>query len=170
MRIKHSLMLLGGVILAGVILIGAFAWWVNGNVKDYNKEHANDVEVNPAVEYAEADLGGGSVEIGVGVNDEYVQEQIHGMSHQKVRAMDKRYSIEMTQAKLAVLSEQIDSFKDTLEGYDTYRAILDKWLAGDFSTADEDHNAIWYMQSGEIGEAHGVLSKAEEQDFIEENF
>jgi hypothetical protein len=45
--------------------------------------------------------------------------------------------------------------------------ILNRWAEGDFSRADKDHNAIWNVQGGTIGEATGVMSPEEEQQYLE---
>jgi hypothetical protein len=103
-------------------------------------------------------------------NDIDVQETIHKMSHQKIIASMKRGSIQITQKRLENLSKAIDQNKDHLESYDIYREILDRWIKGDFSQADQDHNAIWEMMDGEIGKATGVASKEQEKEYIQNTF
>lgn len=103
-------------------------------------------------------------------NDVQVQNAIHKMSHQKVLADVKWGAIQITKKRLETLSTIIDQNKDHLEHYDLYRDILDRWLKGDFSRADEDHNAIWELQDGTIGKAYGVQTKEEEQEFIKNTF
>ena len=102
--------------------------------------------------------------------DGNIQSVLHKMSHQKVRADQKWGKLEITKERLEYLSEMIDENKADLEYYDTYRDILDRWLAGDFSRAHIDHNKIWELQNGTIGEATGLLNEAEEAFYIEENF
>ncbi|UYL93873.1 hypothetical protein PK21_gp30 [Geobacillus phage vB_GthS_PK2.1] len=103
-------------------------------------------------------------------SDAQVQGAIHKMSHQKVLADVKWGAIKITKKRLETLSKIIDQNKDHLEHYDLYRDILDRWLEGDFSRADEDHNAIWELQGGTIGKAYGVQTKEEEQEFIKNTF
>jgi len=104
-------------------------------------------------------------------NDEYIQELIHGMTHQKVNAHPKWNSILMTEERIKELDEAIELAGEAhLEHYDIYREIVNKWLDNDFSTIDEDHNRIWKLQGGTIGKANGVLSKQEELKFIQNNF
>lgn len=103
-------------------------------------------------------------------NEIDVQDTIHKMSHQKVIASMKRGSIEITKTRLENLSKAIEQNRDHLDNYGVYRAIVDKWIKGDFKKADQDHNAIWEMQDGEIGQATGVASKEEEKEYIENTF
>jgi hypothetical protein len=83
------------------------------------------------------------------------------MSHDKVIADQKRGDVDMTTLNIQTMSQIIDENQDNLENYDVYRYILDKWIAGDFSTADDDHNVIWEMQGGEVGQATGVMDYTE---------
>ncbi|WJH33740.1 DUF6241 domain-containing protein [Paenibacillus sp. CC-CFT747] len=48
--------------------------------------------------------------------------------------------------------------------------IARKWKAGDFSTVDQDHNFFWGLEGGNLGKAEGILSAAEEKEFIEKTF
>ena len=102
--------------------------------------------------------------------DGNIQSVLHKMSHQKVRADQKWGKLEITKERLEYLSVMIDENKSDLEYYETYRDILDRWLASDFSRAHIDHNKIWELQNGTIGEATGLLNEAEEAFYIEENF
>ncbi|WP_268872885.1 DUF6241 domain-containing protein [Neobacillus fumarioli] len=52
----------------------------------------------------------------------------------------------------------------------TYKDILERWAAGDFSQIDKDHNTIWDLQGGTIGKATGMATPKEEMAFIEKNF
>jgi hypothetical protein len=51
-----------------------------------------------------------------------------------------------------------------------HRKILTRWSEGDFTQADNDHNAIWKLQKGNIGEATRPLTPEEELKFVEETF
>ena len=39
--------------------------------------------------------------------------------------------------------------------------------SSDFSQVDQDHNTVWRLQGGTIGEATGILTPKEEQAYIE---
>jgi hypothetical protein len=103
-------------------------------------------------------------------DDHKIAQTIHAMSHQKVEADQKWTSIEMTQDRIITLSNVVEQNKDTLEYYDTFTDILDRWADGDFSQADSDHNDVWYILDGTIGKATGILSDAEEKEFVEDVF
>ncbi|WP_053075072.1 DUF6241 domain-containing protein [Ornithinibacillus californiensis] len=93
------------------------------------------------------------------------QEYIHGMSHQKVAAEEKWGYYQITPDRVYWLLEGLDVVN--LQHKETYKSILEKWANGDFSSADKDHNAIWALQGGTIGEATGILSPEEEKAFME---
>ncbi|MFC0014604.1 MULTISPECIES: DUF6241 domain-containing protein [Allobacillus] len=97
-------------------------------------------------------------------DDDTVQTLIHRMSHQKVKADEKRGFILMTDEKINTLLEKIEY--QGLEHEDTYREILEEWKQGDFSNVVEHHNTIWELQDGKVGKAHGRLSEHEEQAYI----
>ena len=101
------------------------------------------------------------------LTEEHYQEYIHGMSHQKVKANEKWGFYLITQ-------ERIEWLLDGLENVDfgsnetIYQDILSRWAEGDFTQADQDHNKIWRMQGGTVGEAYGILSEEEEQAYIQQ--
>jgi len=93
---------------------------------------------------------------------------IHKMTHQKIVASDKWGAIEMTKERIDELYELVD--KSDFEHRGELKTILDRWKAGDFSRVDEDHNTVWRIQGGSIGRAQGIMSKEQEDIFIENNF
>ena len=95
-----------------------------------------------------------------------MQESIHAMSHQKVKANQKWGKILLTQARVKRLIEITETKKNEWTYSDIYLDILYRWYEGDFSRADKDHNAIWNLQSGSIGKATGLLSPIEEKNYI----
>ncbi|MFD2042941.1 DUF6241 domain-containing protein [Ornithinibacillus salinisoli] len=99
------------------------------------------------------------------LTDNIYQEYIHGMSHQKVIASEKWGFYEIHLSRVQWLLDGLNEVN--LEYEDVYRSILEKWLRGDFSTADADHNRIWQIQGGTIGEATGVYSPEEEKAYLE---
>ena len=156
--------LIGGTILAVALLTGC-----SDKPKEPTAEELqeNAIAVETIAERTEeADLTAVVVHE---VTDEEVQNAIHLMSHQKVKADTKWGAILLTQERVETLSKQIDDNKDSLKHYDTYRKILDKWVVGDFSEADKDHNAVWRLQNGNIGKANGLLTPQEELEFVEEH-
>lgn len=100
------------------------------------------------------------------LKDFHYQEYIHGMSHQKVKAKKKWGFYEIHPARIQWLLDGLDESAQIKEK-STYRNILEKWEAGDFSRVDDDHNAIWKMQDGTVGEATGILSEKEEKKYVD---
>jgi hypothetical protein len=163
----------GSVAVASGIVWGAYSitGWVMGNVESYEQKNAQAEEievtgtgfgsetitVNDDVEVIEI----GGYDVDQTWSDDMVQKLIHWMSHDKVIADQKRGDVDMTTLNIQTMSQIIDENKDNLENYDVYRYIMDKWIAGDFSTADDDHNVIWEMQGGEVGQATGVMDYTE---------
>lgn len=94
-------------------------------------------------------------------------EYIHGMSHQKIKAEKKWGFYEIHPERIKWLLDGLE--KVEIENEDTYREILQKWNDGDFTSIDQDHNAIWRIQGGTVGKATGILSVNEEQEYINEN-
>lgn len=104
------------------------------------------------------------------LKESQIQEIIHGMSHQKVEAEAKWGEYQITQERVERLLEVAILNEAAYQHGKTYVTILEKWAKGDFSTADKDHNAIWQILGGTVGEATGLLSPVEEQEYIERHF
>ncbi|WP_456275807.1 DUF6241 domain-containing protein [Bacillus sp. AK128] len=105
-----------------------------------------------------------------GMKENQIQTAIHFMSHQKVKAEEKWGAIRITPERINRLKEIIETNQKDYKHASLYLSILNRWDNGDFSRADDDHNAIWKLQNGNIGEATRVLSPKEEQKFVEEHF
>lgn len=99
-----------------------------------------------------------------------VMNTIHYMSHQKVEASQKWGALRITKENVLLLDQVIEEHKEDLIAYSVYRDILDRWIAGDFSQAVDDHNDIWEMQDGSIGKATGLMDPEEEKEYIDIHF
>ena len=104
------------------------------------------------------------------LTDDDIRLYIHAMSHQKVEAEEKWGFYEIHEKRIKWLLKGLEEASN-LSDKETYKDILTKWDAGDFSTADKDHNVIWEMRGGEesddsIGKATRVLSKQEEEEYL----
>ncbi|WP_409304750.1 DUF6241 domain-containing protein [Peribacillus sp. SCS-155] len=99
-----------------------------------------------------------------------IQEAIHGMTHQKIIAEDKWGFIPLTEQRVQRLAAVVEKNIAKYENAELYQNILNKWAKYDFLTVDEDHNSIWELQGGTIGEATGILSAEEEKKFIKEHY
>uniref|UniRef100_UPI000380C466 DUF6241 domain-containing protein n=1 Tax=Alkalibacillus haloalkaliphilus TaxID=94136 RepID=UPI000380C466 len=98
-----------------------------------------------------------------------VRDYIHKMSHQKIEADIKRGFYLITDERIHWLIDGVEQVRGEMPGDEVYLDILNRWSQGDFSRVDEDHNVIWNMQDGEIGEATGILNEEEERAYIESN-
>lgn len=99
-----------------------------------------------------------------------MQNFIHQMSHQKVRADEKWGMIPLTKERVARLIEIVEENKANYNHANTYLGILNRWYKNDFSRIDKEHNTIWAMQNGNVGKATGILSYDEEMKYISENY
>lgn len=106
--------------------------------------------------------------VGIDWDEAEVQQVIHEMSHQKIKASEKWGAIKITQDRIEVLLNYVQ--EQDFEHKELYVDILGRWREGDFSRAHKDHNAIWELQGGTVGKATGLLSKEEEAAFIEKHF
>ncbi|WP_051405106.1 DUF6241 domain-containing protein [Bacillus cihuensis] len=102
------------------------------------------------------------------MSDMAVQNAIHGMSHQKVKASDKWGFIPLSAERVTRLKAVVEANEYKEKGL--YLDILNRWSKNDFSRVDSDHNVVWHMQDGTVGEAIGIYSAEEEKAFIEEHF
>jgi Family of unknown function (DUF6241) len=99
------------------------------------------------------------------LSENLVQQYIHAMSHQKVKAEEKWSFFKITEERIDFLLNQLEVNNYEHDGL--YREILTSWKQGDFSDAAGQHNAVWELQDGSIGEASGVLSPEAEEAFLQ---
>ena len=101
---------------------------------------------------------------------EIIQE-VHNMSHQKVKADKKWGSSEITADKVQKLYDVIKN-KDFKKGSNKQMLldILEPWTRKDFTNAVSAHNSVWSYQKGNIGKATRLLTPQEELDYIEKEF
>jgi hypothetical protein len=104
------------------------------------------------------------------MEEEAVQQAIHDMSHQKVKADSKWGAMQITPDRIRRLMDVVEANEVSYKHSGIYLDILERWSEGDFTSAARDHNSIWKLQGGTVGEAKGRLSEEEEQKYIEKNF
>ncbi len=102
------------------------------------------------------------------MTEEQVQDAIHQMSHQKVRAEKKWGFTPLTRERVNRLIEVINA--NQYEHEDVYLDILKAWKESNFSYIDGNHNAIWVLQDGNVGKATGILNLEEEIKYIEQHY
>ncbi|MBM7552221.1 DUF6241 domain-containing protein [Thalassobacillus pellis] len=100
------------------------------------------------------------------------QSMIHHLTHQKVEADEKWGKLQITPERIDKMLAILTAVEgtETYEFEDVYRDILKPWDEGNFDNAVNAHNRIWQLQGGTIGKATGLLSEAEEQEYIEKNY
>lgn len=159
------------VILAVVITVGFVGYYLYGNdLLSGNKEETF------ATQESERLFGGGDVDAGaetlfpMDMNEGTVQIAIHQMSHQKVKSDKKWGALQITDDRIWRLIEVIEFNRSEYKHAELYLRILHRWAEGDFSQADDDHNAIWELQGGTIGKATGLISAEEEEKYIKKHF
>ncbi len=100
--------------------------------------------------------------------DENIQTALHEMAHQKTKADQKWGYIFITQERIESLLEIINS--NDVAQKSTYVDILERWKLGKYEKVDADHNKIWKLQSGNLGEGKGVMSEKEQKELINQVF
>jgi hypothetical protein len=95
-------------------------------------------------------------------------EIMHKMTHQKVKAEDKWGAIPMSEHTVSQVLDFLE--KSNFASKEDLIDIAKKWEKGDFQTVDYDHNYFWEWQGGTVGRAYGIMSTAEEEEFIKNNF
>lgn len=109
--------------------------------------------------------------------DNLVKEVMQEMTHQKVIAELKEGSIMITPERINTLIKMVEENKDAYERhresdkyapYEMYLDILKRWETGDFSTVDDDHNMLMFIQGGKPPEglATGIASEEQEKHYI----
>ncbi|WP_044747076.1 DUF6241 domain-containing protein [Bacillus alveayuensis] len=136
--------------------------FMSENTKEFKSEKTpSSQEVNVQVEISENPFG----DKGVDLSEKDIQNYIHGMSHQKVKADEKWIHYFITEERIQFLIDVVEN--GDYKHKDLYLDILSRWKDGDFSQADQDHNEIWRLQGGTVGKATGVLTKEEEEAYLE---
>lgn len=165
------------VALAALVTFGWFSWFDDepaaekidkpvAEAKSANQEKApDDDDQNKDKEPVR-----GVIYAGQEWTEHIIMRTLHEMTHQKIRADQKWGAVAMTKENVQTMIRAVQDHKGSLDHYDLYMGMLNDWKAGDFSQADKQHNQLWKLEGGNVGKARGLLSKEEEQDYIEEYF
>ncbi|MYL36391.1 DUF6241 domain-containing protein [Halobacillus litoralis] len=169
--LKWSLYVLGALSL---LIIGGITWVVvsgfqadSGSLteeQEQKMEEVNEPEEQKAIKKVDED----------GIpSEQFFMQELHEMTHQKVRAEEKHGRQQMTADQIDQMLGILKSIEGTetyYKHYDFYKKTLESWDSGDFSNAVIVHNTIWDWQNGSIGRATGLMSEDEEREYIEQNF
>ena len=166
---KILLITVGSIAIAGAIALYTYNSISNESVAIEETTSENDG--GKIIETKETDVIPIEEEFPMDISEYQVQAAIHAMSHQKVKADEKWSELQLTQERVERLLAILEKNKYKYNGsYTLYKHILTRWAEGDFSLAVDDHNVIWEIQGGGIGEAERLLTPEEEQAFIEKHF
>ena len=154
--------------MGGVIAVGG-NWYSEKNSKKENVD-ASDEEISKGESVHSKKISGAKTELQL-VNtssQSEVMSVMHEMTHQKIKASKKWGATPM-------IKENIDTIYNLIEENDfeakvVLLQIMSRWKTGDFSRVDKDHNTIWQLQGGTVGEAVGIMSEEEERWFVKKNF
>lgn len=171
---KKKLLIIG----VSVLLTGAITYYALNTFNSFSKDSVSINETNSEnvedggkiIEIKEKEAKPVDQEFQMDMPESSLQDAIHGMSHQKVEAEDKWGFIPLTAERVQQLIKVVETNKETYENASLYLSILNRWANNDFSQVDNDHNAIWDLQNGNVGRATGILSVVEEKEFIKEHF
>ena len=173
MKFKKTKLITSSIVVLGLSAYLIFNQWNKSSVTIEEKPNGLNLEdgdgvVIPVIEIDEERTIPVEEEFPSSMEEYGIQEAIHGMSHQKVKAEDKWGFIPMTHERISRLIVVVEENKYI--SAPVYLDILNRWSNNDFSRVDEDHNAIWDLQEGNVGRATGIMSFEEERDFIKEHF
>ena len=163
-----------GIIMCSVLIVTAIGVYIAIGSLEHNpftkgKNHDNIVSTagvtTDSTKNIIKDDNPFGEEVKTPLSESLIQQYIHAMSHQKVKAKEKWSYFKISDDRITFLLSQLEVNNYTHET--TYKEILTSWKNGDFSEAVSDHNTIWRMQEGTVGIATGLLSSKQEQEYIE---
>ncbi|MFI8687514.1 DUF6241 domain-containing protein [Rossellomorea sp. NPDC077527] len=159
-----------GIIVCSVLLITAIGVYIAvGNLETNPLNGGGDVSTSGVETDSTRNISQSEnpfyEKVKTPLSETLIQQYIHAMSHQKIKAEEKWSFFEITDERIEFLLSQLEV--NNYKHEQTYKQILTKWKQGDFSEAVSDHNAIWRIQDGNIGIATDLLSPKEEKAYIE---
>jgi hypothetical protein len=135
------------------------------NEENSAEKTSEKVEGASSIDAGESNEDPFNEEVATPLTEVVLQQYIHAMSHQKVKAEEKWSFYKMTDDRIQFLLNQLEV--EDYEHEDLYHTILLKWQEGDLSSVDDDHNEIWKLQGGTVGKATGILTKEEENQYLQ---
>lgn len=109
-----------------------------------------------------------SLPINESSSEEEVLTAMHHMSHQKVIAQKKWGVIPMSRKNAEKVRDILNN--SNFEKKAELLEIAERWVKGDYSQIQFDHNYFWSTEGGTVGRATGVLDLASEKEFVSNNF
>ncbi|WP_064093155.1 DUF6241 domain-containing protein [Rossellomorea aquimaris] len=163
-------------IIAGIILLATSlsVYIVLGSINEETpKVNENSLELTDEAKAVDINVTQQSIttsnpfeeKVNTPLSELLIQQYIHAMSHQKVKAKEKWSFYEITDERINFLLAQLEV--NNYKNEQLYIEILTSWKNGDFSNAANQHNAVWKLQEGTVGKASGLLSPKEEEAFLQ---
>lgn len=162
------------LILFAVVLAGGIFYFVYTNYGKTENNTPAESTVDPDgeiqrlldtdenIEFSDEDGKNGAP------SEQKFADDLHKMTHQKVKAEVKWGSLEITDERI---NNMLKTAQDSDYQYkDFYIESLTAWQEGDFSNAVQVHNVIWRSQDGSIGIATDLLSEDEEMAYRAKHF
>lgn len=169
MKYKKTVFIALGIVALGLSAYLLFNQWNKESVTiEENPGVPKAGGVIPVIEIDEKRTMPVEEELPITMSEFDVQDIIHAMSHQKVHAKDKWGFLPLTQERVNRLIDVVEA--NNFISATVFLDILNRWANNDFTRADDDHNAIWDLQEGNVGKASGLLSIEEERAFIKKYF
>ncbi|KYG32975.1 DUF6241 domain-containing protein [Priestia endophytica] len=97
-----------------------------------------------------------------------IENIMHKMIHQKVRAERKTGAVRMTPEAIDEVIELINNVQPS--NSQELLKMANHWKNGNYEHVVEEHNYFWSREGGDIGKAYGRASLMEENEFIRQNF
>ena len=164
---RKFIWILSAIVVFLIVGVGLYGWHVVSDLSEVVNTDEEDLRITiesfTIKENAHNPFGGRPTQ--ENLSDAYYKDYIHKMSHQKIKADEKSGFYLMTEERIDWLLEGLEVA--TVVNKDVYLDILTRWKKGDFSQVDKDHNTVWSMKEGAIGEAYDILSPEEELAYIE---
>lgn len=154
---------IGTMIVGGMILVGC------NDDNEKTKEKAEDMQPEELVVETFKD---DEVEVPnyADFSEHELAKEIHGMTHQKVKASEKWHYSQITEQKVNAVYDEIKNRNFEDPELKEILLQIEPWLNGNFDNVVEVHNDVWNWQGGTIGKATGKLSPEEEKEFIIEHY
>lgn len=184
-KIVKKILTILAILLGLAAAAGYGTYKVLDNVENYQEENPDNESLTAAApkdeespyatereEYEEQTKNIGGQFFALELTDDTMEGDIidimHKMTHQKVKAEDKWGAIPLSEDTVSQVIEFLG--KSNFASKEALIDIANKWKSGDFQTIDDDHNYFWQWQGGTVGRAYGIMSPAEEEEFIRNNF
>lgn len=144
-KVITSIVLAGSILVAGVFVTsGGLAGGREIDNNQFDKWEANEIVAEQIIEK----VGQRSIE--------QIRQQMHEMSHQVIVASHKWGNSPLTEEAVNKLIIEVTDGGYYNDEKEVLLEILSRWKKADFSIADKDHNIIWNIQGGTVGEAVDV--------------